>query len=124
MPSTVDVAVDFLDIAFNQRDPRRAFRTHVGNSYKQHNPHAPDGVGPSAEFLEGFVQSVPEMQLTIHRTIAQDDLVAVHAHLGTGADDPGSAIVDILRIVDGKIVEHWDVAQSIPLSPANANTMF
>ena len=41
----------------------------------------------------------------------------------TNSQDKGVAIVDIFRIKDGKIVEHWDVIQETP-SEANDNTMF
>ena len=41
-----------------------------------------------------------------------------------GDDTPGRAIVDIFRIENGKVVEHWDVIQDIPAQPAYQNGMF
>jgi predicted SnoaL-like aldol condensation-catalyzing enzyme len=38
--------------------------------------------------------------------------------------DRGRAIVDIFRVENGKIVEHWDVAQNVPEKTASGNTMF
>jgi predicted SnoaL-like aldol condensation-catalyzing enzyme len=39
-------------------------------------------------------------------------------------EDRGTSVVDIFRVEDGKVVEHWDIIQPVPESPANANTMF
>jgi predicted SnoaL-like aldol condensation-catalyzing enzyme len=35
----------------------------------------------------------------------------------------GLAIVDIFRLEDGKLVEHWDVMQDIPSDSLNPNGM-
>ena len=54
------------------------------------------------------------------------DLFAVHFHFRREPDTRGWAVVDILRVADGYIVEHWDVMQEIP-DPAtakNSNGMF
>jgi len=42
-------------------------------------------------------------------------------HLNSKADekDRGRPIVDIFRIEDGKLVEHWDVTQDVPEKAAN-----
>jgi predicted SnoaL-like aldol condensation-catalyzing enzyme len=38
--------------------------------------------------------------------------------------DRGVAVVDLFRVKDGKIVEHWDVIQPVPEKTASGNTMF
>jgi predicted SnoaL-like aldol condensation-catalyzing enzyme len=32
--------------------------------------------------------------------------------------------VDIFKLENGKVVEHWDVIQDVPENPMNANGMF
>jgi len=72
----------------------------------------------------GFVQQFPEVNLEIQRMVAEGDLVVTHSHLTTGPQDRGSAVMDIFRLEQGKIVEHWDVMQPVPETSANDNTMF
>ena len=59
-----------------------------------------------------------------NRFIADGDLVAVHSHLRLSPETRGTAVVDIFRLENGKIVEHWDALQRVPESSANSNTMF
>lgn len=66
----------------------------------------------------------PGYHASIKRIIAEGDYVVVHNHTVTGPNDRGNAIVDIFRIEDGKIAEHWDVIQPVPEHSANQNTMF
>lgn len=47
--------------------------------------------------------------------------VALHVRSRTNSQDKGVAIVDIFRLKNGKIVEHWDVIQEIPNETANNN---
>jgi predicted SnoaL-like aldol condensation-catalyzing enzyme len=114
----------FYDLAFNQGNPREAVARYVGPVYTQHNPLAPDGPESFIQFVEGFRAQFPQLHVDIKRTVAQGDLVATHAHLTLGPEDRGSAVMDIFRLDDGKIVEHWDVIQPLPETAANDNTMF
>jgi predicted SnoaL-like aldol condensation-catalyzing enzyme len=42
-----------------------------------------------------------------------------HKNVGPGT----KAVVDIFRIDQGKVVEHWDVLQDVPDTAKNSNTM-
>lgn len=56
--------------------------------------------------------------------MADGDYVTLHVHFKSSPSEKGEAIVDIFRLEKGKIVEHWDVIQSIPEQSANTNSMF
>ena len=58
------------------------------------------------------------------RSAADGDLVWLHVQSTNGEEDLGEAVVDIFRVEDGMIVEHWDVIQTVPSEAANSNTMF
>ena len=46
------------------------------------------------------------------------------ANLTMFPDDLGQAVVDTFRVEDGRIVEHWDVMQPVPVKASNDNGMF
>lgn len=118
------IVVAFYDLAFNQHRPTEAARLYIGDHYIQHNPDVPNGAEPFYAYFEGFFRDNPQSRATIHRVIADGDLVALHVHSQETPDDPGRAIVDIFRVENGKIVEHFDVIQPVPAATANGNTMF
>jgi len=55
---------------------------------------------------------------------ADGDYVIVHAHAVREPGTRGSAIVDIFKLENGKIVEHGDDIQPTPEKAANTNGMF
>jgi predicted SnoaL-like aldol condensation-catalyzing enzyme len=115
--------VDFYEKAINEKDFDAASK-YLGPRYIQHNPTAPDG----AEGLKGFIgflkSKFPQSRSEIKRVFAEGDYVILHVHSVREPGSRGRAIVDIFRLENGRIVEHWDVAQDVPEKAANANGMF
>jgi predicted SnoaL-like aldol condensation-catalyzing enzyme len=95
--------------------------------YIQHNPNAPTGRDATLAMLDAAVRNNPELTHNVKRVIyGHGDTVAVHHHFRRKNDERGWAVVDILRIDGGYIVEHWDVMQPVP-DPAetkNSNGIF
>ena len=117
------IILDFYENGLMRRDFEAA-RKHFGARYTQHNPAVADGPEGFAAFLQFLREKLPSSRSEIKRVFADGDYVIlqVHAVLGTGERD--LAIVDIFKLENGKIVEHWDVMQPIPENAANPNGMF
>ena len=115
---------EWHELAINQRKPEEAVAKYLGPNYRQHNPGAGDGPEPFIATVKRFAQAFPELRMEPKRIIAEGDLVVLHSHLILKPGDRGSAVVDIFRLENGKIVEHWDVVQEVPETSANNNTMF
>ena len=103
-----EVVGEFIKLFYEQKKVREAFETWVHPDYIQHKSTLPDGREPVISFLEGLLQRFPDRIFTVHRVIASEDLVAVHYHSQANPDDLGFAVVDIFRVEDCKMVEHWD----------------
>ena len=115
---------EWNELAINQRKPEEAVAKYLGPYYRQHNPGAADGAEPFIAFMKHFAQAFPDFRLEPKRIIAEGDIVILHSHLILKPGERGSAVVDIFRLENGKIVEHWDVIQAVPETSANNNTMF
>jgi predicted SnoaL-like aldol condensation-catalyzing enzyme len=99
-------------------------RQYMGTEYRQHAPYATDGHTGIAEWVRKFKESFPQHRYEVKKVIAEGDLVVLHLHGMNGPNPHGESVVDIFRIENGRVVEHWDVIQAIPESADNANTMF
>ena len=86
---------------------------YVAENYIQHNP----GVGQGRQalmdaFEKKFIEH-PEFHLDIVKMISEDDMIAVYLK-NTGPDGTTRCrVVDIYRIENGKLAEHWDVLQPV-----------
>jgi len=118
-----EIVVAFYNAAINDKDFEKASQ-YLGNVYIQHNPLAADGPDGLKNFLAFAKENLSTFKIEIKRVLADGDYVMLHVHAKRDADDRGSAVMDIFRLEDGKVVEHWDVIQAIPETAMNENTMF
>jgi predicted SnoaL-like aldol condensation-catalyzing enzyme len=94
-----------------------AFDDLIVEDYVQHNPQAGNGL----QAVKEFFAPVGPVDVDVYRVIAEGDLVVAHSHYKTF----GMAGVDIWRFdEEGKIIEHWDVLQTVPETTASGNDMF
>lgn len=107
----------------NQKDADAAL-AYVGDRYVQHNPNAADGPDGFRKFIGFLRDKFPNSHSEIKRSFVDGDYVILHVHAVREPGSRGNAIVDIFKLENGKVVEHWDVVQPIPENPANNNTMF
>lgn len=97
------------------------------DDYIQHNDIAAQGkAGFVALFKQTFI-AMPDFKYTVKRLVAEDDFVVAYCissgtHTGgewLGISPHGGRlhfdVVDIFRVQDGKIAEHWDVADRLTL---------
>jgi len=84
---------------------------------------APPGTAGQHAKVAAFIAAFPDLRISYNHQVAEGDLVAGHytltgTHLGdfSGVPATGSAISleghDLLRVSDGKIVEHWTAMDS------------
>jgi predicted ester cyclase len=97
------------------------------DDYIQHNDIAAQGkAGFIALFQQTFI-AMPDFKYQVNRLVAEDDYVAAYCTVsathsgGQWLNFPPRGgklhfdVVDIFRVQDGKIAEHWDVADRLTL---------
>jgi predicted SnoaL-like aldol condensation-catalyzing enzyme len=114
---------EFYDLAINKKDFDAASK-YLGPEYIQHNQRAADGAEGLKNFIQFLRTKFPDAHSEIKRIFADGDYVILHVHAVRIPGTRGAAVVDIFRLQDGKIVEHWDVHEDILEKPANQNGMF
>lgn len=115
-------------IAFYRRaylgEPARAVKEYVGEQYIQHNPLVADGKQAFIDYFCEMARDYPDKSIDFVRAVAEGELVALHTHQTW----PGNAhyvTMDFFRFDDnGKIVEHWDSIQEVPVETRNGNSMY
>lgn len=101
------IVIEAFETLFNRKDLAAAER-FWSPAYVQHSAHVP----PGREGLFGLVANGPaELHYESQLVVAEGDFVMLHGRF-SGLGRPANwIVVDILRLEDGVMVEHWDVIQ-------------
>ena len=96
-----------FDTLFNKRDYVAAER-YWSPHYIQHSAH----IAPGREGLFNLIKSIPPtLKYEPGTIVAEGDIVIVHGRFSHFGLPVNWIAVDILRIKDGILIEHWDVIQ-------------
>ena len=99
--------LEAFETLFNRKDFVAAEKFWSSN-YIQHSAHIP----PGRDGLFGLIKSVPpEMKYENSLIMAEGDMLMLHGRF-SGLGLPANwIVVDIVRIENGLLAEHWDVIE-------------
>lgn len=112
------VAIDFIQHLMNEHDFEYIKKTYGSHPYKQHNQSMIDGIEGVLEVVSNFAKRYPEYTYDVKHVYVDGAYVTVHSHATThikhrGNPQKGMNIIDIWKVEDGRILEHWDAVQPI-----------
>jgi predicted SnoaL-like aldol condensation-catalyzing enzyme len=115
--------LEAFETLFNKRDYAKALKFWT-SSYIQHSAHIP----PGRKGLFELVRNVPaSMRYENQLIVANGDFVMLHGRFsGLGEGIPSWVVVDIVRVENGLLAEHWDVIQdeATRVQSKSGNPMF
>jgi predicted SnoaL-like aldol condensation-catalyzing enzyme len=99
--------LEAFDTLFNQRDYAAAQR-YWSPEYIQHSAH----IAPGRDGLFNLIKaSPPDMRYESGLIVANDDYVVLHGRFSNVGQPADWIVVDVVRLQDGLLAEHWDVIQ-------------
>lgn len=96
---------------------------YMSKNFIQHNPTTPDGPEGVKQLVQMLVsQGVPKQAVEFKHVIADGDIVIVHSRYEMSGKE--WRFIDIYRVENGKLAEHWDAMMQMPDTRANNNPLF
>jgi predicted SnoaL-like aldol condensation-catalyzing enzyme len=116
------IVVEFYQKLFGDKDVS-VIDQYIVEDYIQHNPIAADGRQALKDIADKWIANQPKTKVDFKKIAADGDLVFLHIKTKSisGKD---ISLVDIFKLKNGKIVEHWDFMQEVPEKSANPHPMF
>jgi predicted SnoaL-like aldol condensation-catalyzing enzyme len=119
--SNKKMVADFYQSLFGDKN-QSSIDQYIGDTYIQHNPSLPDGKGALKKAVAIWFKGQPKDTIDVKHLGADGNFVYIHTKSKMG--NKTFSILDIFRVENGKITEHWDVMQEVPAKSANAHPMF
>lgn len=95
----------------------------MGEGFIQHNPSTPDGQEGVKALVQMLIsQGVPKQKIEFKHIVTEDDIVFLHSRYEMAGKE--WRFIDIYRVENDKLVEHWDAMMQMPDQRANNNSMF
>jgi predicted SnoaL-like aldol condensation-catalyzing enzyme len=114
------IVLEAFEALFNRKDIVGA-KAFWSPDYIQHNPLVADG----REGLFNFVGSLPSStRFECQLAVAERDYVMIHGRYSDNGYPATWVVVDVLRLEDGVLVEHWDVIQDEARGSVSGHPMF
>jgi predicted SnoaL-like aldol condensation-catalyzing enzyme len=115
------LVADFYQELFGDKN-MDAIDKYIGDVYIQHNPGVTDGKEALKNAVRVWFKGAPKEKIDIEHLAADGNFVYIHTKSKRG--NAIYSVIDIFRIENGKIVEHWDVQQEVPKQSVNPHPMF
>jgi predicted SnoaL-like aldol condensation-catalyzing enzyme len=97
---------------------------YISPDYIQHSPMAAPGRDSLKAFLRMVRAASPNSSQKLLRAFVDGNHVMLHYHVKKDPEDRGFIVMDIFRLTDGMVVEHWDCVQDVPAHSPNPISMF
>jgi predicted SnoaL-like aldol condensation-catalyzing enzyme len=96
---------------------------YISKDFVQHNPSLADGPEGVKALIQRLVsQGVEKQKIEFKHVIVDGDVVILHSRYEMAGKE--WRFIDIYRVENSRLVEHWDAMMQMPENRANNNLMF
>lgn len=116
------IVLNFYNGLFGDKDST-VIDKYVVEDYIQHNPNVADGKEAFKQAARKWnIYHTPKKKIDVVKVIADENYVVLH--IREPWQDKVFSLVEIFRLENGLIKEHWDIRQQVPATAQNNHPMF
>ena len=113
-----ELVIDFVQHIMNNHNFDYVKEKYGSHRYKQHNQSMVDGLSGVLEVVSNFAKRFPEYTYDVQHVYVDGPFVTLHSHAtrfkkDRGKPKKGLNVMDIWKVENGEIMEHWDAVQPI-----------